>query len=398
MQGFAGLKAIVIGVITAIFVLFGVPSIIENLDASEVMVIQSVTGDLEVYTEPGPQWQWFGTVTTYPRQRQYVFGNEDGKDTSIKLQFNDGGLATLHGSVNWEMPLDKESILKIHKNFGSAEAVEKRAVVKMMDAATYLAGPLMSSIESAGERRSELVNVINDQAERGVYVTRVNTIVKKDDLTKEEKTVNVTEIQRNADGSPRRQQGSVLQEFNIRLQPISIKNLDYDEVVKKQIVDRQKSTTAVQLAIAQALKAEQDAITAEKNGMATAAEAKWKQETIKAQVLTEGEQKRDAAKLAKEEAEFYKQQQILIGQGDAERKRAVMEADGALDPKLHAWIEVNKAYAAAIGEYQGNWVPTITMDGKSTASGAQAMIDLLSAKTAKDLSLDMSLTGNTKKK
>jgi hypothetical protein len=395
-----GIKAIVGGGILAVFLIFGIPTIIENLDASEVMVIQSITGELNVYTEPGPQWQWGGTVTTYPRQRQYVFGNEDGKDTSIKLQFNDGGVATLHGSVNWEMPLDKESILKIHKNFGSAEAVEKRAVVKMMDAATYLAGPLMSSIESAGERRAELVNVINDQAERGVYVTRVNTIVKKDDLTKEEKTVNVTEIQRNNDGTPKRQQGSILSEFNIRLQPISIKNLDYDSVVKQQIVDRQKSTTAVQLAIAQALKAEQDAITAEKNGMATAAEARWKQETVKAQKVTEAEQRRDVAKLAKDEAEFYKAQQILIGQGDAERKRLVMAADGALDPKLKAYIEVNSMYAKAIGDYQGNWVPTVVMGDKQggNGTGAQALIDMLSAKTAKELSLDMSLTGDTKHK
>jgi hypothetical protein len=176
--------------------------------------------------------------------------------------------------------------------------------------------------------------------------------------------------------------------------------LDYDSVVKQQIVDRQKSTTAVQLAIAQALKAEQDAITAEKNGMATAAEARWKQETVKAQKVTEAEQRRDVAKLAKDEAEFYKAQQILIGQGDAERKRLVMAADGALDPKLKAYIEVNSMYAKAIGDYQGNWVPTVVMGDKQggNGTGAQALIDMLSAKTAKELSLDMSLTGDTKHK
>jgi hypothetical protein len=395
-----GIRGAALGAVVALLIVFGTPFIIEDLDASDVMVLQSVTGNLTAYTDPGPKLQLFGTVTKYPRQRAYVFGVEDGKDTSIKLQFNDGGTATLHGSVNWEMPLDAPSILKIHKAFGSAEALEKRAVVKMMDAATYLAGPLMSSIESAGERRSELVNVINDQASRGVYVTRVNTVVKKDDLTKEEKTVNVTEIQRNTDGSPRRQQGSILADFDIKLQPISIKLLDYDTVVQEQIKARQKSTTAVQLAIAQALKAEQDAITAEKNGMATAAEAKWKQETIKAQVITEAEQNRDKAKLSKEEAEFYRQQQILIGQGDAERKRLVMEADGALDPKLQAYIKVNEAYAAAIGAYQGNWVPSTVMGqtGTRSGSGAQDMVDLLTAKVAKDLSLDMSVSGNTRKK
>jgi hypothetical protein len=390
------LKGTMLGVALVFGSVIAIPNLYENLDASEVMVIQSVTGKLNVYTEPGPQWQGFGTVTTYPRQKQYVFAVEDGADTSIKLQFNDGGTATLHGSVNWEMPVDNPSIIKIHKAFGSAEGVEKRAVVKMMDAATYLAGPLMSSIESAGERRSELVNVINDQAERGVYVTQVKTVTRKDDLSKEEKTVNVTEIQRTPEGKPKRQQGSILAEFNIKLQPISIKALDYDDVVKKQIVDRQKSTTAVQLAIAQALKAEQDAITAEKNGMATAAEAKWKQETIKAQQVTEAEQKRDVAKLSKEEAEFYKDQQILIGQGDAERKRLAMSANGALDQKLEAYKIVQGYWAKAFENYQGAMVPSVIMGGagpQSSAGNAQALVELLTAKTAKDLALDKSVLG-----
>lgn len=391
----------IIGIVLAILVLFGIPNLIENQSASEILVIQSLGGDLKVTTEPGPKWQGFGTVTSYPRQKQYVFGKEGDKDTSIKLQFNDGGTAFLHGSVNWEMPLDTASIIKIHKQFNSAEGVESRAVVKMMDAATYLAGPLMSSIESAGERRAELVNVINDQAERGVYVTQVKTITRKDDLSKEEKTVNVTEIQRNADGSPRRQQGSILGEFNIKLQPISIKNLDYDDVVKKQIKDRQQSTTAVQLAIAQALKAEQDAITAEKNGISTAATAKWKQETIKAQKVTEAEQQRDVAKLAKEEAEFYKSQQILIGQGDAERKRLVMEADGALDQKLATYKEVNLAYADAIkNAAPGAWTPSVVMGaGAGGGTTATELVQLMVAKTSKEMALDNTMAGsrNTKK-
>lgn len=390
-------KALAIGAVSLIAVLAIIPNMFENLNASDVMVIQTVSGKLKTYTDPGPKWQGFGTVTTYPRQKQYVFGLEDGKDTSIKLQFNDGGTATLHGSVNWEMPVDKDSIIKIHKAFGSADAVEKRAVVKMMDAATYLAGPLMSSIESAGERRNELVNIINDQAERGVYVTLVKTITRKDDLSKEEKTVNVTEIQRNTNGTPKRQQGSILGEFNIKLQPISIKNLDYDDVVKNQIVARQKSTTAVQLAIAQALKAEQDAITAEKNGIASAAEAKWTQETIKAKLVTEAEQKRDVAKLAEEEAAHYKAQQILIGQGDAERKRLVLAADGALDQKLEAYKQVQGFWANAFSKYQGAMVPSIMMGGatggQTSAGNAQALVDLLTAKTAKDLTLDKTVLG-----
>lgn len=375
-----------------------VPMLIENQSAGEILVIQYPNGNLKVSTEPGPQMQWFGSVTTYPRQKKYQFGvTEEGEaipQGAIKLQFNDGGTGTLHGSVNWEMPIDEKSIIKIHKQFNSADSVEQSAVVKMMDAATYLAGPLMSSTESAGERRAELVNVINDQAERGVYVTHVKSVIKSDELSGETKTVNVTEIQRKVDGTPKRQQGSVLEDFNIKLQPISIKFLDYDDVVKKQIKDRQQSTTAVQLAIAQALKAEQDAITAEKNGMATAAEAKWKQETIKAQQVTEAQQKLEVATLATKEAEQYKQSEILRGQGEAERKRLILNADGALEKKLEALVAMNKDQWENIAKYQGNWVSNIDMSGNKTgtgSSGAQNLIDMLSVKTARDLNVDMAI-------
>ena len=91
----------------------------------------------------------------------------------------------------------------------------------------------------------------------------------------------------------------------------------------------------------------------------------------------------------------------MLGEGEAERKKLVMQADGALDPKLKAYIEVNAKYAEAIANYKGDWVPKVVM-GQSAGSkgnGAQDMIDLLSVKTAKELGLDMSVSGagNTKK-
>ena len=73
-----------------------------------------------------------------------------------------------------------------------------------------------------------------------------------------------------------------------------------------------------------------------------------------------------------------------------------MEADGALEKKLAAWIAVNDKYANAIGQYKGNLVPAVVMggDGKAGATGSgNSVVDLISmlnAKTAMDLSLDLS--------
>jgi hypothetical protein len=147
----------------------------------------------------------------------------------------------------------------------------------------------------------------------------------------------------------------------------------------------------VQTAIAKAREAEQNAITAAKEGEAAAAQAKWQQEVFKAKAVTEAEQKREVAKLEMEAAEFYKKEQILRGEGDAERKRLVMQADGALEQKLAAYVDVMKAFAPEIGKQR--WVPEVVYGtgaaGAGSGSSATQLIDMLSVKTARDLALDL---------
>jgi hypothetical protein len=308
------LGALIFGVLAALGFAIAIPNIFENLDARDIMVIQSpLSGELSVYTDPGVKMQWFGKVTIYPRQRQYTFQSEGKNDigTAKRLRFNDGGHASLSGAISWEMPLSESDIIKIHKTYGSANSIEQQAVSRMIDNAVYLSGPLMSSTESSGERRSDLVQFINDQAESGVYMTQNKTTHVKDGMTNEVSTITVSEILRNQDGSPRRQQGSILKEFNIKLLPLSINELQYDAIVEDQIAKRQKSTTDVQIAQANAKKAVQDAITISKQGEASAATAKWTQETINAKEIAEAEKDKRVAELRADKASLFKREQIL---------------------------------------------------------------------------------------
>ena len=51
-----------------------------------------------------------------------------------------------------------------------------------------------------------------------------------------------------------------------------------------------------------------------------------------------------------------------------------MEADGALEKKLRAYMKVNELYANAIQGYKVNWLPSVVMDGdygsETAGSGA----------------------------
>lgn len=390
------LGALVGGAVLTLLTLVLTPQLFEVLDAKEVMVIQSMGGDLNCFTDPGPKWQGLGTVTTYPRRGTYSFDKHDEKnDTGKALQFNDGGKAVLYGSVNWEMPLDCKQIVAIHKTFGSAAGIEAQGVSRMVNSAVYLSGPMMSSIESAAEKRSQLVELINDQAQRGVYQTVIRSVEQPDPITNEKRHISIVEIVRDSAGLPRRQQGSILEQYGIHLQPMSIEKLLYSQEVTAQIAERQKATQAVQLSQANARKAQQDAITAEENGKAEAAKAKWAQETIKAKLVTEAQQKLEVATLAAKEAEQFKREQILRGEGEAERRRLVMSADGALDQKLQTYKDVMTVWAQQFGQFKGTLVPQVQMGagaagGTNAMTSTQSLIDMLSAKTARDLAVDLS--------
>lgn len=396
----ARIGLVILGCVIALATAIIAPMMFETLEASKVMVVQSPwTGELSCYTDAGPKYQGMGTYTKYPRRGIYTFDKHDvgpdGKvvlDTGKAIQFNDGGNGTLYGSINWEMPLDCKQIIAIHKAFGSQDGIEAQGVSKMINSAVYLSGPMMSSTESAAEKRGMLVDLINDQAQKGVYQTVTRQADLPDPITGEKRSVIVVEVVRDDKGLPKRQQGSILEQYGIHLQPMSIERLSYSSTVDKQIAARQEATQSVQLSQAAARKAQQDTITAEENGKAAAARAKWEQETIKAKLVTEAQQKLEVATLAAKEAEAYKREQVLRGEGDAERRRLVMSADGALDKKLEAYVQVQSIWAQNFGAFKGSLVPQVQMGGVAGQNGTASVQDLLTlvgAKAAKDLALDL---------
>ncbi len=86
----------------------------------------------------------------------------------------------------------------------------------------------------------------------------------------------------------------------------------------------------------------------------------------------------------------------MIGEGDAQRKKLVLDADGALDQKIEALKEINANYAKAIAAAQpGAWSPVVVTGGGAVSGGsnATALVELLTAKTARDLAVDMAVPG-----
>ena len=162
--------------------------------------------------------------------------------------------------------------------------------------------------------------------------------------------------------------------------------------IEKQIAEQQNAIMRVQTSIAEAREAEQQAIKAEAEGKAKAATARAEMEVEKVRAVTEAEKKRDVSKLAMESAEYYKKEQMLIGEGDASRKRLAAQANGSLEQKLEAYMEVQKYWANAFANSKQAFVPSVVMGGSHAAgnnSSAQNWMQMMMMKTAKDLALDM---------
>jgi hypothetical protein len=93
----------------------------ESVGAGEIVVVQFPNGTLEVYNSPGIKLQFFGSITRYPKSFSYEFYADkdrgDEIDESIRARFNDGGHGNISGSCRLNLPLDKESMVYIQREW-----------------------------------------------------------------------------------------------------------------------------------------------------------------------------------------------------------------------------------------------------------------------------------------
>jgi len=404
-------------VLVLIALLINLGMIVEYNPISSILVVQRLSGKVNVYTDAGYKPQWWGKVTHYKKSSLLDFNPADGKQP-IKVRFADGGHGDVAGSCRMDLPLNEKQMIDIHQTFGSQEAVETQLVRTTAERSMYMTGPLMTSAESFNVRRQDLINLFEDQAKFGVFKTIQVPREVEDPATGQKKWITVVELKKDKDGTIERQEESPLVRFGVNLYNVAIVGIKYEDIVENQIGQQQSATIAVQIAIANTKKAEQDSKTIKAQGEAAAVKSRWDQEVIKATAVTKAQQEKEVAetnanrekvvaetaaqrdlnvaKLNRDAAEQVKQKLILEGEGESTKRKLIMAADGALAIKLNAWLAANQAYANAWQGYHGNIVPGVVF-GQGAQGGssnnAVGLVDLLTTKLAKDLSLDMSFQG-----
>ena len=290
-------KKTIIGIVTvgiAILLVLICRSMFEDADKSKNYVCQMpITGEYRVWTEGGLQMQMFGNVESYSKTSQVEFSglekNEQGyiaigENPAAALTFNDKGRGMIVGSFRVVLPTDKQNMEKIQRDFGSEKALINNLVRPTLYKVVTACGPLMSSLESVSETRTDLIDYITDQLNNGVYKTRAVKTEVINEITGE--TELRTSAERIEDASAplgyKRQEVSPFSQYGISCGLVSITDIKYDAATQDQIDAQKAANLAVITSKTKSIEAMQKTIQIAEEGKAAAEKARWEQDKVAA--------------------------------------------------------------------------------------------------------------------
>lgn len=378
-------KKVLMGIvaIVSLFVLsFVISGVMEDCDKSMNYVCQyPITGKYSVWTEGGANWQWWGNVYEYHKTNQVEFTGvqkdstgyvAEGDNHGATITFNDKGKGFIIGSLRVVLPRDFEHMAKIQQDFGSEEALISTLIKPTLYKVVISCGPLMSSLESVSETRTDLIQYITDQLNDGVYKTKSNKTKVINELTGDTETVAKAEILVDRNGNYMRQEKSPFKQYGVTCNLVSITDIKYDGATQQQIDAQKAANLAVITSKTKSLEAIQKTVLVTEEGKQRAEAAKWKQEEIKAKEVTKAQQEYEVAKLDAAKAEEVARKVRAEGEAKAAANRALVSAGATPEQLLQMKKETMIGIAHELANSNTEWVPKIMVNG-SNGNGSDPM-------------------------
>lgn len=278
------------------------------------------------------------------------------------------------GSVRVEMPLETKYLERIQTHYGSQEKLIRDLIKPTLGKVIISCGPLMSSLESVSEKRTDLIALITDQLNYGVYKTRVKTIETVNPITGEKQLTKIAEAVTDslAPNGIKRQEESPFAFYGLKVSQLSINDMEYEAATLNQISKQREADMSIVTAKAKALEAAQRAIQIEEEGKAKAAEAKWEQEKIKAVAVTKAQQEFEVAELEAKKAKQVALKVQAEGEAKAAANRALVSAGLTPQEKAEWEYKTTVGVAEALSKSNTRWVPEV-MVGGGNGQGSNAM-------------------------
>jgi hypothetical protein len=370
-----------------------------NTSGYRTVIESRLTGGQSVKFDPGFYFTLFGKTNEYPDVFTVNFTKEDAGSSvdiePINIRFNDATSGKAEGVVKLNLPKDELSMIKIHKDYRSVTNLGITAFKPFVTECIKNSAQLMSSEMHYQGGRSTMSQYFQDQLESGVYILNTDERIILDSVEKENKRIYETTIEKDSKGNNVRKK-SVLSQYKVTIIDAVISDVDYEERVDKMLGQKIDAQTKTSISKQKLMQAQQEGLTAEAEGKKKLVQIEYEEKQNQTKSVIQAQTIVETAKQAKLQAQIDYEASILQGkkikelaEAEAYSKKAIMIADGALEKKLDALVKINAAYADALGKQPV--VPYYYMGGgNGGVPSSTAMVDLLMAKTAKDLSLDMS--------
>lgn len=373
-------------------------------DGGNRTVVTQASGHQFVQFSPGLYYQgFFAKEQEWPNQISVTYSKAEAdyelEDNGIEVgninvRFNDATTADVKGIVQFVLPGGEKDMILIHNTHRTPQSLVTKRLAPYTRECLQSSAQLMSSEKHYGGGRAQMAQDFKDQLQSGVFILSIKEQVVYDSIEKDKKRMYITEIQTTKEGTFKRKQSS-LSEYGVTVADAAITDVDYEKKVKDKLVKIIDAATKSAVSKQELMTAQQQAMTAKAKGEQELVEIEYATKKDQTKQVVEAETEVEVAKQDKLKQQIAYEASILeakkikeLADAEAYQKSRVMQADGALDKKLNAWVESQKYWADAFSKYQGDVSPQI-VSGNGGGNAAVNFMETMGMKAAKDLALDL---------
>jgi len=369
-------------------------------------VVETPTGKRYIIFNNGVYMKFPGSkITTYPNVLTISHRGETTGSTvegsQILIRFNDATEAHAQTVVRFRLPGTEQEMIRLHTEYISKEYLALKGLQPYTIECLKNSAQLMDSEQHYSGGRAQLSQFFQDQLEDGLFILDTQESFYRDTLTGERKRIYESKIRISADGQKVRKE-SDLKKFGLNIASATIENVDYESQVDEKLKKKIEASTRESVSKQNLVTAQQEAMTAEAEGRRKLVEIEYEEMQKQTQAIVQAETQVQLAskdmekqKIAMQAAKLEAEKIKALAEADSYAKRKMMEADGALEKKLNTYKEVQQMWAHAFQGYQGDLVPKIQTGVSSGDKNAGLdFMEIMGAKAAMDLNLDMKVTKN----
>lgn len=402
------LKQIIIGVVALVgLITLLIINPFSWNDAGNRTVVERTNGEQIVQFAPGIFYAgFFAKEKEWPNQISVTYQdsipNLELEDNGIEvgqinIRFSDATTADVRGITQYILPSDEKEMILIHNTHRTPVSLVAKRLAPYTKECLQSSAQLMTSEKHYGGGRAQMAQDNLDQLKEGVYLLQTEEGYDFDSIAHERKRVYRTEVTYDKTTKLPRRKVSSVKEYGITVADAAITDVDYEQKVDDKLVKIIDAVTKSSISKQELMTAQQQTLTAKAKGEQALVEIEYQQkqeqtkQVVAAQTLVQvAEQDKQQQKIAYEGAVYQAKKVKELADGDAYARKALMVADGALEIRLKAQVEVQKAWADAFSKYTGAIVPQFQTGGNGTTqNGALNFMDIMTAKTAKDFAFDL---------